>query len=181
MSRHGMIRFANIRKSLHRRGTKSAEVGNQIPDFLFKSLRLPRLCGKIFSYPENKKAPVHDRGYVDRPSRSGSVRNPCHHEMMPPTEFHAAYDTGRPSIDKAIILIAPPQTGKASRRPRHERAMRVEGRAMSKPCESNGASGGIRTPNPQIRSLVLCPVELRAQRSPGLRPSSRPSCASRLQ
>ena len=27
-----------------------------------------------------------------------------------------------------------------------------------------GAPGGIRTPNPQIRSLMLCPVELRAQR-----------------
>ena len=26
-----------------------------------------------------------------------------------------------------------------------------------------GAPGGIRTPNPQIRSLVLCPIELRAQ------------------
>ena len=25
-----------------------------------------------------------------------------------------------------------------------------------------GAPGGIRTPNPQIRSLVLCPIELRA-------------------
>jgi hypothetical protein len=26
-----------------------------------------------------------------------------------------------------------------------------------------GAPGGIRTPNPQIRSLVLCPIELRAR------------------
>ena len=26
-----------------------------------------------------------------------------------------------------------------------------------------GAPGGIRTPNPQIRSLMLCPVELRAR------------------
>jgi hypothetical protein len=25
-----------------------------------------------------------------------------------------------------------------------------------------GAPGGIRTPNPQIRSLMLCPVELQA-------------------
>jgi integrase len=29
--------------------------------------------------------------------------------------------------------------------------------------EMNGAPGGIRTPNPQIRSLMLCPVELRAR------------------
>ncbi len=28
--------------------------------------------------------------------------------------------------------------------------------------ENAGAPGGIRTPNPQIRSLMLCPVELRA-------------------
>jgi hypothetical protein len=28
--------------------------------------------------------------------------------------------------------------------------------------EFTGAPGGIRTPNPQIRSLMLCPVELRA-------------------
>jgi hypothetical protein len=28
---------------------------------------------------------------------------------------------------------------------------------------NSGAPGGIRTPNPQIRSLVLCPIELRAQ------------------
>ena len=28
--------------------------------------------------------------------------------------------------------------------------------------EMIGAPGGIRTPNPQIRSLMLCPVELRA-------------------
>lgn len=28
---------------------------------------------------------------------------------------------------------------------------------------ADGAPGKIRTPNPQIRSLVLCPVELRAQ------------------
>jgi hypothetical protein len=28
-----------------------------------------------------------------------------------------------------------------------------------------GAPGGIRTPNPQIRSLVLCPIELRARKA----------------
>ena len=28
--------------------------------------------------------------------------------------------------------------------------------------KNDGAPGGIRTPNPQIRSLMLCPVELRA-------------------
>jgi hypothetical protein len=30
-----------------------------------------------------------------------------------------------------------------------------------------GAPGGIRTPNPQIRSLMLCPVELRARMARG--------------
>src|SRR6476469_720438 len=34
----------------------------------------------------------------------------------------------------------------------------------------NGAPGGIRTPNPQIRSLMLCPVELRAH---GVWPGSK--------
>ena len=29
--------------------------------------------------------------------------------------------------------------------------------------EKTGAPGEIRTPNPQIRSLVLCPIELRAR------------------
>src|SRR6266576_6826934 len=29
-------------------------------------------------------------------------------------------------------------------------------------CVQVGAPGGIRTPNPQIRSLMLCPVELQA-------------------
>ncbi len=34
------------------------------------------------------------------------------------------------------------------------------GRKLS--MRKDGAPGGIRTPNPQIRSLMLCPVELRA-------------------
>ena len=35
------------------------------------------------------------------------------------------------------------------------------GRELS--MRKDGAPGGIRTPNPQIRSLMLCPVELRAR------------------
>ena len=41
---------------------------------------------------------------------------------------------------------------------RHARDIR---NARDPPSE-RGAPGGIRTPNPQIRSLMLCPVELRA-------------------
>ena len=44
-----------------------------------------------------------------------------------------------------------------------------------------GAPGGIRTPNPQIRSLMLCPVELQAPRKLplGSNRSSRSSSSSR--
>jgi hypothetical protein len=42
------------------------------------------------------------------------------------------------------------------------------------PIEKNGAPGEIRTPNPQIRSLVLCPIELRAR-------SDQPSALRRPQ
>ena len=39
--------------------------------------------------------------------------------------------------------------------------------------EENGAPGEIRTPNPQIRSLMLYPVELRAQSGPDRWPGWR--------
>ena len=40
---------------------------------------------------------------------------------------------------------------------------RTMARKYMKPKIKYGAPGGIRTPNPQIRSLVLCPIELRAR------------------
>ena len=40
---------------------------------------------------------------------------------------------------------------------------RTMARKYMKPKIKVGAPGGIRTPNPQIRSLVLYPIELRAR------------------
>jgi hypothetical protein len=41
-------------------------------------------------------------------------------------------------------------------------ADRKEDQTCAAKCLIYGAPGGIRTPNPQIRSLMLCPVELQA-------------------
>jgi hypothetical protein len=61
------------------------------------------------------------------------------------------------------MRIAPPDTVKLIRsKESSERSETAEpfGGALRK--ERTGAPGEIRTPNPQIRSLVLYPVELRA-------------------
>ena len=45
--------------------------------------------------------------------------------------------------------------------------------AISSAIERNGAPGAIRTPDPQIRSLMLYPAELRVRGEAPLRPVAR--------
>ena len=60
----------------------------------------------------------------------------------------------QPDVEKRFWAVAP--RGGSSTIPSCRTAAAAEN-------ESFGAPGGIRTPNPQIRSLVLCPIELRAR------------------
>src|SRR5918992_2919537 len=74
------------------------------------------------------------------------------------------------------------RSGTPNAAPREALTARAAGpnvRRMAKLLEKSGAPGETRTPNPQIRSLVLYPIELRARVFGTLGPASRRPAAGR--
>ena len=61
------------------------------------------------------------------------------------------------------LFLTGPMTGLAPGRLRFGK-LATAGQKNMNICREYGAPGKIRTPNPQIRSLVLYPIELRALR-----------------